>query len=286
MGYGGYKLRVRNLKKMNIQLLKQVHERTRDIASQTKAIEKQTEELKRLNSIKDKLFSIISHDLKSPLNSLVGILKLLNVGSLSQEELRTLTGKLEVEVEGLSAMLTNLLSWAKTQMKGISAKPVNIDLKELVDENIQLASSDARKKNIEIKNHISNTGAYADKEMVNLVFRNLISNAVKFTDQEGQIEIKAKSNGEFVRISVKDNGLGISEDNAAKLFSDEEHYSMLGTSREAGTGLGLLLCKEFVEKNGGKIWVESELGKGSNFMFEIPKKPDKVKMDTQLQDSK
>ena len=273
LGYLGYKIRVRSLKTMNLELSKLVDERTRDLAAKTEAIEKQTEELRQLNTIKDKLFSIISHDLKSPLNSLIAILKLLHAGSLKPEELTQLTAKLESEVQSLSVLLTNLFSWAKTQMKGIVPKPVRIDLQEVANENIKLIESDARKKGIVIQNEINGVSAYADIEMIRLVFRNLISNALKFTGEQGSIVINAKKNGKFVQVCVKDNGVGLSKEDAEKLFSEEEHYTMLGTSKEAGTGLGLLLCKEFVDKNGGRIWVESEKNKGSEFLFELPKLP-------------
>jgi len=273
LGYVIYRLRVRNLKKTNQQLLEQVHERTRDIAEQTEAINLQREELERLNDIKDKLFSIISHDLKSPLNSLIGILKLLSVGGLQPEELSSLTTKLQSEVESLNSMLTNLLNWAKTQMQGINAKPVELLLKDIVEDNIQLATEDAQKKEISIQNNLNNEVVFADREMINLVVRNLITNALKFTGKQGTVDISAHKNSKFIRVSVEDNGVGITEDNLKKLFTSDEHYSMLGTSKEAGTGLGLLLCKEFVERNGGKIWVESEYGKGSKFTFELPMQP-------------
>ncbi|MDN5213601.1 two-component regulator propeller domain-containing protein [Fulvivirgaceae bacterium BMA12] len=270
-GFLTYYLRARQLKNKNKELMELVEIHTRDIHKQNQEITEQKEELKQLNAIKDKLFSIISHDLRGPINSFSGILGLLSTGSITKEETAMLSKNLEGDLNRLKSLLDNLLNWAKTQMQGIKSNQVPIALSEVVKENMELLGLDAHKKQIDLINKVAvNTKVMADLDMTKLVFRNLIGNAIKFTPNTGDVIVQAQQVEEnFVEIWVIDNGVGIPDDIAKKLFSNDYHYSKLGTSKEDGFGLGLLLCREFIEENGGKIWVESEEGKGSIFKFRL-----------------
>ncbi|MCG8310587.1 MAG: ATP-binding protein [Cytophagales bacterium] len=228
------------------------------------------QELQDLNNLKDKLLSVVSHDFRGPLNSLRGTLTLFLKGAISNKELNMLTKDLADKLENTYNLLENLLSWAKSQMKGMSVYPKKIEIKSLVDSCINLLSPVAEKKLIKITNKIA-TGihVFADNEMVKLVLRNLISNAIKFTSAGDHICIDAQISENEIMMSIQDNGLGISNENQDKIFKPE-NFSTIGTSNETGMGLGLLLCKDFVEKNNGKIWFESEFEKGSTFYFTLP----------------
>ena len=241
-----------------------------EITLQHNEIKEQKKELEELNGIKDKLFSIISHEFRSPLNSLKGTLALLKIGALSEGELNMISRELNDKINNTTIFLDNLLNWAKSQMHGIRAKPEHIKLKELAEENIQLLKSLAYKKKITLENKIPNEcKAYVDPNMLDLVFRNLISNAIKFSLRGGVIEIASEKNGKLNTLSVKDNGIGMSGKNINMLFRVQT-FTTRGTANERGTGLGLFITKNFVESNGGKIWVESKEGAGSIFKFTVP----------------
>ena len=227
-------------------------------------------ELEDLNKLKDKLLSIVSHDFRGPLNSLRGTLSLFLQGAISNDELNMLTKDLVEKLDNTYNLLENLLSWAKSQMQGMKVYIKEVDLKSISDTCVDLLSPIASKKLVKIHNKIkAPLSASADNEMVKLILRNLMSNAIKFTAAGNQIALDAHIKDDFVIISVEDNGLGISNENQDKLFRPD-NFSTSGTSNETGMGLGLLLCKDFVEKNGGEIWFESELEKGSTFYFSLP----------------
>ncbi len=246
-----------------------------DITERKKYLDELTtksRELEDLNSLKDKLLSIISHDFRSPLNSLRGTLNLFLKGSISDEDLNILVGKLVEKLDITYNLLENLLNWAKSQMQGTKVYAKEINLKTISDDCFSLLSPIAEKKQVKIQNNIQfPINAYADNEMVKLVIRNLIANAIKFTSAGNEIIIDAVGDEDFVTVSVKDNGMGISLENKDKLFK-LENFSTRGTSNEKGMGIGLLLCRDFVDKNGGKMWFESELEKGSTFYFTLPVK--------------
>ena len=263
-----YYLRTRQLKSKNKELQELVKIHTKDIHKQNLEITDQKEELKRLNAIKDKLFSIVSHDLRGPINSFSGILGLIRSGSITKQEASMLSENLQEDLNRLKSLLDNLLNWAKTQMQGIKSNQVPISLNEVVKENTDLLGMEAHKKQINLVNNVQEgIKILADLDMTKLILRNLINNAIKFTQNNGNVVIHARCLEDYVEISVEDTGVGIPKDITGKLFSDDYHYSKLGTSKEDGSGLGLLLCREFIEENGGKIWVESEEGKGSIFKF-------------------
>lgn len=237
-------------------------------------METRSEELERLNQVKDKFFSIISHDLRSPINALAGLLDLLDKGAVKPEELSRHIHELKSRFNHTRTLLNNLLDWTLLQMDKLNLQASRIDLHKLVDENIQLLGSVPNKR-IQLHNHVpANTIGYADSNTVNLVIRNLMTNAIKFTNDGGQVIIGAEDHGADWLVTVEDNGVGMNDDVLKMLFDKTAPYTTRGTANEKGTGLGLILCKEFVEKNGGKITVESQEGKGSKFSFTIPKPHD------------
>ena len=234
-------------------------------------METRSEELERLNQVKDKFFSIISHDLRSPINALAGLLDLLDKGAVRPEELSRHIHELKSRFNHTRTLLNNLLDWTLLQMDKLNLQPTRIDLHKMVDENVQLLGS-VPNKQIRLHNNVPpNTIAFADSNTVNLVLRNLMTNAIKFTNDGGEVAICADDRGTEWLIAVKDNGVGMNDDVIRILFDKTAPYTTRGTANEKGTGLGLILCKEFVEKNGGKIFVESKVGTGSIFSFTLPK---------------
>lgn len=235
-------------------------------------LQKYSEELQELNATKDKFFSIIAHDLKTPFNSILGLSEILKdeAKNLDIETIIQYSGIIHSTSGNTYQLLENLLDWARVQQSRIIFNQVPILLKKLVLEVIDLNSEAANQKKILIINNIPDKMIIsADQEMLKTILRNLISNALKFTSANGKIEITAKSVSEIIEISVKDTGTGISKEDIDKLFKVDSNFTKRGTENEKGTGLGLILCKEFIEKHGGTIWVESEEGKGSTFMFTL-----------------
>lgn len=232
-------------------------------------MEKRSEELERLNQVKDKFFSIISHDLRSPINALSGLLDLLDKGAVSASELPKHIKELKARFNHTRTLLNNLLDWTLLQMDKLSVQAAKIDVYNIVEENIQLLGS-VQSKDIRLINEVPrNAIGFADSNTINLVIRNLITNAIKFTNDGGTVRIAAREKDAEWLVSVKDNGVGMKNDVLKMLFDKTAPYTTRGTANEKGTGLGLILCKEFVEKNGGRIWVESEEGKGSTFFFTL-----------------
>jgi len=234
-------------------------------------IKKRSIELEQLNQVKDKFFSIISHDLRSPINALYGLLNLVDNKQISQDEFVKLTHELKIQFNHTRTLINNLLDWALLQMDKLKIQPEKIELASIVDQNFKLLSS-LHLKELKLANLID-TGVtgWGDLNMINLVFRNLILNAIKFSESGGTIEVTAKEQGDFYVVAVKDNGVGIRPEVQKILFEKTSGYSTRGTANEKGTGLGLILCKEFIEKNGGQIWLESVEGKGSTFYFTVKK---------------
>jgi signal transduction histidine kinase len=235
-------------------------------------VQQQNLALQELNATKDKFFSIISHDLKGPLNSLTSFSGLLinHTDSLSKEEITLLAKDLDKSLKNLFALLENLLEWSRSQTGNIEFKPEPFDFQTLLELNRELLNAQAQNKKINIINaSTGNVTVHAHKHSVNTVVRNLISNAIKFTPEGGTITLDVKQEKELVTVSIADNGVGMSQVVMEKLFRIDTKHSTRGTADEKGTGLGLILCKEFIEKNGGTIWVESQEGKGSVFYFTL-----------------
>ena len=233
-------------------------------------VEAQKKSLENSNKIKDKLISIISHDFRSPLNSLEGILDLLSGGQISPDEMKIIARDLRLKVNVTTSMLDNLLNWAKNQMQGIKPNPKPFDVSNFVQDTTSLVALQAENKGVKVRVDMSNSATvYADFEMTQLVLRNLLSNAIKFTSKGDQVVVSAEAGNESLTLTVRDTGIGMPKNQLESIFT-ETSGSTLGTSYEKGTGLGLKLCKDFVEKNGGVISVESQEGIGSRFFFSIP----------------
>ena len=255
------------------QLEKIVQERTLEILLQKEEIESVAKKLKQSNDTKDKLFSIIAHDLKNPFNVIFGYSDLLkrNFDFFGDTEKKQFINSIDESSRRAFKLLENLLLWALSQQQKIEMKIENIYMKTLISEAIMPYLHSAENKNISFSNLVPDDLVInADKQTIKTVLGNLFNNAVKFTNKEGSISISAVLDGKYVRIEVKDNGVGISPNSVNKIFKMDKSHSTLGTNNEKGTGLGLTLCKEFVEKNGGKIWVESTEGEGSTFLFTVP----------------
>jgi signal transduction histidine kinase len=234
-------------------------------------IKQRAVELEQLNKVKDKFFSIISHDLRSPINSLSAILTLMENQNLKPEEFSRLAKELKLQFNNTKTLINNLLDWALMQMDKLKVQPIKINLFELASDNYKLLST-LHLKEISFNNSIpENCFGFADSNMINLVFRNLIMNALKFTENSGSITASLQDKDSQYEICISDNGVGISEEVQKLIFEKTVGYTTRGTANEKGTGLGLILCKEFVERNGGQIRAESELGKGSKFYFTVPK---------------
>ncbi|MDD4921072.1 MAG: response regulator [Bacteroidales bacterium] len=230
--------------------------------------------LQDLNATKDKFFSIIAHDLKSPFNSILGFSNILVECIQNKEyaEVGQYAGIIQKSSQRLMALLTNLLEWSRSQTGRMDFSPEYVEIGMLINEAIELSNASAQHKSINIIKRIpSKMITFADKTMISIILRNLISNAIKFTNVGGDISISAEQNEEELMVTVCDNGVGINKEDIEKVFRIDVGYSTLGTQHEEGTGLGLLLCKEFIEKNKGRIWVESEYGIGSKFFFTIPR---------------
>jgi signal transduction histidine kinase len=235
-------------------------------------LEKRETELQDSNETKTKLFSIIGHDLRGPVGALQELLRLYSDGDVEGEEFLEFVPKLREDVDHISFTLNNLLSWGHTQMNGAVTKPSIMALETLVSDNIKLLSEIAKKKSIKIVSELSeNTLTWSDSNQIDIVIRNLISNALKFTPQNGMITISACERDNLWEVSIKDTGVGMDKITVRNLFEKNSNITTYGTNNEKGTGLGLSLCKEMVEKNGGTIWVDSALRKGSCFSFTLPK---------------
>jgi len=256
-----YFIRVSSLKKQKKKLEITVQNRTRELAQ--------------INATKDKLFSIIAHDLRSPFNTILGFTNVLleNYDDLDKKMIHRVLNDLKKSGENAFSLLENLLTWSQTQQNRIDFKPISISVDSYLHKINQEFNLLSKRKDIEIidKVELGDGSVFADTNMLSLIFRNLLSNAIKFSRSGSKVSISAqKSSNGWITFCVKDTGLGIANEKLKTLFDLGEHESVKGTQGEKGTGLGLILCKEFVEKHKGRIWVESEVGKGSSFYFTIP----------------
>jgi PAS domain S-box-containing protein len=274
------KERTSELTRANQQLQQEISERKQaedELLVIQNDLQETNAQLQELNASKDKFFSIISHDLRSAFGVLFGFTELLTtrIDVYSKDKLKDLIAKLNTSVERMYALLENLLTWSRIQRGIMKCEPNCIDLFDIVEENMAIFMSRAEYKEVALRSLIQeNTLAYADYDMVNTVVRNLISNALKFTDTGGSITVSAVSENQHVEVTVSDTGCGIDEKGIANIFRIDTTYTSIGTAGEQGTGLGLILCKELIEQNGGRIWVESEIGEGTVFRFTVPQKPE------------
>ncbi|MBT3207324.1 MAG: response regulator [Bacteroidetes bacterium] len=229
--------------------------------------------LKKSIAAKDKFFSIIAHDLKSPFNSILGFSELLasDSNSFDDDDIKKISSTIYNESKSFYKLLENLLEWARSQRQAIMLKKKVLSAKKLIEESISILNSNVIHKEIELNYYSQNSESFfADEHTIKTVIRNLIDNAIKFTNRKGKININSKQENNSVVISISDTGTGISSKHINKLFSFENGISSNGTENEQGTGLGLLVCKEFIELNGGSIHVKSEVNVGTEFIIKIP----------------
>lgn len=237
-------------------------------------IKKYVTELEELNATKNRFFSIIAHDLKNPFQGLLAFSSYLKneIDELTNEEIHEFSEGIYETADQLFSLLNNLLTWSMVQIGNIDYKPVILNLHEIVNEVIDILKINALKKNISIHNGMNkHTIIFADRNMMSSIFRNLISNAIKFTGQGGKVEIFSNEKDDFFEIDISDTGVGMDDKRLGEIFRIGYHVSTKGTDKEQGTGLGLILVKEFVEKNGGSIRAFSKLNHGTNFRFTVPK---------------
>ncbi len=247
-----------------------------EIHSQKEALHQQNAQLEQLNSTKNRLFAIISHDLRSPINNLRGVLEIMDM-DLPKEQQKQILQDTARLMDNTFQTLENLLNWAKWQMGGVHYFPQKVDIEYVTYQICSLFSQTADLKNISLENQVlTETFVWADRDHVELILRNLVGNALKFTPEGGKVWIKSEKieniAGEFVQVCVSDEGVGISEEGLLELFDPQKIRSTRGTAGEKGTGLGLVMCKEFVEQNGGTLQARSKLGEGTVFCFILPQK--------------
>jgi signal transduction histidine kinase len=251
------------------ELLKQEQERS-------EAILEQTHHLEEVNQVKDKLFSIVSHDLKDSISSIKAFLDLLKEDSISKEEFRELIPELSENANNASSLLFNLLNWSKSQMQNLEPNPELFNIQDVFHTKMALVEQKVEDKRIVLIDESQRDFAYADKSMMEIVIQNLITNAVKFSRTGDVITVSNQDVNGKVLICVEDTGVGISEENIKKLFNANKNFTTVGTKNEKGTGLGLTIAKDLVELNNGRIWVESTVNVGSKFFIELPKSAPKA----------
>lgn len=257
-------------KRAEIRYNEYIHE----LADANRQLHDSQEELQKLNASKDRLFSIIAHDLRSPFTSLMGLSQFLidDLEDLTDEEIRTFSKKINESSKNIFSLLENLLQWSRIQTDRLEYEVEDLRLSELVSRAITLLQGNAKNKDIKIINHIEDSLiAKADKNVISSVIQNLLSNAIKFTNLNGIIQFSALEKSDSIAVTITDNGIGMTHKEQEKLFKHEVIHTTKGTNNELGTGLGLILCKELIEKSGGSITVNSEKNKGTSFTFTLPK---------------
>jgi PAS domain S-box-containing protein len=291
MGIVGIGRDITRLKRIEVQLRKKtedlqetnrlLEQRQEEIMHQSEELAAQAQyltitntELERLNKTKDKFFSIIAHDLRNPFNAIMGFSDLLchDFGEMDDKQKLGLLELINLSSESAFNLLDNLLQWARTQTDKIKFSPEYFELSAVVREVMDLQGIIAEKKQVSIVSAIpDSTRVYADKNMIHTVIRNLISNAIKFSNKGGKVYISSFDNGPMAEVVIRDEGIGMSRENLSMLFRIDTYYSTSGTSGESGTGLGLIICKEFVEKNSGRIRATSKEGEGTAVSFTLMK---------------
>jgi signal transduction histidine kinase len=257
----------RALHKVNLEIQKQNIE----IAEKAGLLKSQAAELTELNSLKNKLLSAIGHDLKAPMYALRNLFNDSQKYNVPGDELKKMLPEVVKDLNYTVSLMENLLQWAKSQMHAEAIKTGTVDISKSITEVLQILRLQAETKKIFIENKVTHpVFVFADKEMINLVLRNLLTNAIKFTPEHGSVTVDATELSSFVEIFVQDTGMGLNCESIEKI-NRNDFFTTKGTASESGTGLGLMLCKEFLNRNGGQMHIESEPGKGSIFSFTLPK---------------
>lgn len=254
-----------------------ISKQKREIVEKARLLEVQTRELSELNHLKTKLFSVIAHDLKTPMYGLRNLFLNMQQTKLSAKEIKEMIPGITNEMNYVTSLMENLLLWARTQMKHASVQPEMLDLHQMISETVTLLRLQAKNKKIWLEARLEQpVYCYADREMIGMVLRNLLSNAIKFTPAHGTVWVSATENQANVEIAVQDTGVGMTREMIGQLFGDN-YYTTRGTHSETGTGLGLKLCKDFLEKNGGSISINSNPGIGSTFSVILPRYESELK---------
>ncbi|MDQ3552574.1 MAG: HAMP domain-containing histidine kinase, partial [Bacteroidota bacterium] len=241
-----------------------------EIGLQASLLQDQTEKLTELNNLKNKMFSVIAHDLKSPIYAMSNLFQQMQYHNIPAEEVKSALPEISKDLNYTIGLLDNLLLWAKSQMEVNMVKPETLDLSVIIKDVCQLLRLQAQVKQVKLESKLEGPLlVHADKEMINLVLRNIISNAIKYTDKNGTVTVGAHQQDVFIEVYIKDTGMGISAE-AMKKISENNYFTTKGTASEAGTGLGLILCKDFLNKNKGRMFIESQPGIGSTFSFTLP----------------
>jgi len=260
-----------NLYQFGILATNKALQETNDKIEKQKAeIEQKAVELSELNLLKNKLFSVISHDMKTPMYALRNLFRSMQQLDMSGKEIKSIIPDVVSDLNYTTGLMENLLHWVKNQMNSASFSPSELSMVEIAEEAILVHQLQATTKKISITRELNEpSNVFADKDMVTLVLRNLISNAIKFTPEKGTIIVRLNNESPFCRVSIIDNGIGMDTE-ALTRIQENNYYSTNGTAKESGTGLGLMLSRDFLSKNGGDLLIESEPGKGSVFSFTLP----------------
>jgi signal transduction histidine kinase len=267
------RLQKQRLEVMIKEAKRDLEEKNKELEEKKKELEAQAYHLEQLNATKDRFFSILAHDIKGPLNSLTAFLDIMSnhLDEMSKEDIQFMSSSLNRSVKNLYQLLENVLSWSRSQMGVIEYNFEEFPLKNVVKENLQLLQMTAANKGIEFLDEVpSDIVVYADQPSLHTIIRNLLSNAIKFTAEGGKVSVGAFVDGQKAIVYVRDTGVGMPKEIQERLFKVDKRVSTKGTANETGTGLGLILVKEFVERNGGAIWVESEVEVGTTFYFTLP----------------
>ena len=259
------------IKKENIDYQAEILESNNELYDYNVEIEKQKEELSELNNIKTKMFSVISHDVRLPLYGLRNLFKGMHEYDLPADEIKQMLPEVVKDLNNTTDLMENLLQWAKSQMKGEVFTPDVIDLHEITNNIFKVLRLQADAKQIQLTLYSNDAVyAFADKGMMETVIRNLVSNAIKFTPQNGSVQVSIHDKNEMIEVQVTDTGVGMDNETINRIFSGD-YFTTRGTSNESGTGLGLMICRDFVNKNEGSLSVESVPGAGTSFTFTVPK---------------
>jgi two-component system, sensor histidine kinase and response regulator len=266
----GYEKSIKEKNKILLLNNSEITTQRDELGKQAAALREKTAELMELNHVKTKLFSIISHDLRTSVYSIKNIFDALEKGYITGKELLDMIPQASNEIGNSIELVNNLLGWARSQFHEIKANPQTLDLIKITETTFRLFALQAQKKKIRLENKIGNyIFAFADNDMTCTVLRNLVYNAIKFTPEGGQVVVRTEPDGNFIRLIISDTGVGMKADVIEQIFNNE-YYTTPGTANEAGTGLGLMICRDFVQLNRGRLDVKSKLGEGTSFIVTLP----------------
>lgn len=271
----GFNLKNLEKEKLNLQkginqrLKEEVEKQTSFLLAANQEIEDQKQQLEVSNRMKNKLFSLVSHDIRGPLNGLIGLVDVLDKDKIPKEQVSLFASQLKTKIRDTVLVLNRLLQWSHAQLDEVKVQKEVFSLSELVDENITLFEEQLINKQLSIHKELNGNDVYADREMIDTIIRNLIANGIKFTDEQKFLFISSNTTGQVTQLSIRDEGVGMNQDLFNRFFENEELHSEPGTDGERGFGFGLLICRDFINMNGGTLICESEIGKGTTFTMTL-----------------